>query len=60
MTDGRSLESLGWNEHFRNAFAGMEAEGYAPARVMLQERELYSVCGAEGEFAAEVAGRMRH
>ncbi len=55
-----SLENLGWNDHFQRAFAGMEAEGYAPARVMLQERELYSVCGAEGEYAAEVAGRFRH
>ncbi len=55
-----NLESLGWSEHFRSAFADMESEGFAPARVMLQERELYSVCATAGEFAAEVAGRFRH
>lgn len=55
-----TLEDLGWSEQFQQGFAGMETEGCAPARVMLQERELYSVCGAEGEYAAEVAGRFRH
>lgn len=59
-TTDTDLESLGWNEHFRSAFAELETEGFAPARVMLQERELYSVCAAGGEFAAEVAGRFRH
>lgn len=61
MTNRKSdLASLGWNDHFRSAFGGLEAEGLAPARVMLQERELYSICAAGGEFAAEVAGRLRH
>ena len=55
-----SLEDLGWNDHFQRALAAIEVEGCVPARVMLQERELYSVCGAEGEYAAEVAGRFRH
>ena len=55
-----SLEALGWKEPFQRAFSAMEAEGYTPARVMLQERELYSICGAQGEYLAEVSGRFRH
>ena len=54
------LENLGWSDHFRYAFAAVQVEGCTPARVMLQERDLYTVMGTDGEFTAEVAGRFRH
>jgi ribosome biogenesis GTPase len=55
-----SLQDLGWKDYFQQAFGRLEAGSYAPARVMLQEKELYSLGFAQGESLAEVAGRFRH
>ena len=37
------LTGLGWNPRFESAFAPFQAEGLEPARVAVQEKELY-VC----------------
>ncbi|HRU06996.1 MAG TPA: ribosome small subunit-dependent GTPase, partial [Candidatus Brocadiia bacterium] len=53
------LRDLGWREFFARQFAGHEAEGRRPCRVARQEMEHYLLCGSEGDFDAEVSGRLR-
>jgi ribosome biogenesis GTPase len=52
------LASLGWTESFAQAFAGYAADGLVPARVALEHRHAYIVLTAQGEFSAEVVGRL--
>jgi ribosome biogenesis GTPase len=55
-----SLDALGWNERFDNAFAPYVEEGLEPARVARQDRDRYLVLGRAGEHRAEVSGALRH
>jgi ribosome biogenesis GTPase len=51
---------LGWAPELDEAFAPHAAAGHRPARVTIQNRGLYVVCGDDGELEAELTGRMRH
>jgi ribosome biogenesis GTPase / thiamine phosphate phosphatase len=53
-----SLKELGWCERFEKQLAN-EA-GLAPARVAEENRELYRVFCEQGEFLAELSGKLRH
>lgn len=52
-----TLESLGWNDAFADAFRPYEEEGLIPARVAVQHRGGYVVLTEEGEREAEAARR---
>jgi ribosome biogenesis GTPase len=52
------LESLGWNDHYAEAFAPYEEQGLVPARVAVQHRGGYVVLTEDGELEAEAARRQ--
>jgi ribosome biogenesis GTPase / thiamine phosphate phosphatase len=53
-----TLESLGWNDHFAQAFAPYQEQGLVPARVAVQHRGGYIVLTEDGELEAEAARRQ--
>ena len=54
------LSSLGWDSFFARHFASLADQGLAPARVAREDKQVYLVYSAEGEFAAQVSGKMRY
>jgi ribosome biogenesis GTPase len=53
-----SLEALGWNQFFADAFAPYEPEGLIPGRVAVQERGGVVLFTAVGTLRADVAARL--
>lgn len=60
MSTGYDLRHLGWEESFEQAFGPHREAGFVPARVAEEHRDRYVIYGADGEHAAEVAGRLRY
>jgi ribosome biogenesis GTPase len=54
-----NLIDLGWNDFFAKEFGRYEGQELAPARVAQEHKGLYIVFGADGEFKAEITGKMR-
>jgi ribosome biogenesis GTPase / thiamine phosphate phosphatase len=54
----QSLEALGWNRFFADAFAPYEPEGLIPGRVAVQERGGAVLFTAAGTLRADVATRL--
>jgi ribosome biogenesis GTPase len=55
-----SIERYGWSRELDEAFAPLRAEGLSPARVVVQQRGIYTVEADDGERSAEPSGRLRH
>lgn len=55
-----NLPALGWDERYSTAFAPMAAEGWQPARVILEHQHIYRVATDHDEMSATVSGRLRH
>jgi len=55
-----SLEDLGWAPFFEQHFENLKEADWQPARVIREDRERYQVLAADGEYAAEITGRLRH
>jgi ribosome biogenesis GTPase / thiamine phosphate phosphatase len=53
-----SLQGLGWSEYFSQQVAP-ESE-FVPARVAEENRKLYRIYCEQGEFLAELSGKLRH
>jgi ribosome biogenesis GTPase / thiamine phosphate phosphatase len=53
-----SLEALGWNSFFAEAFARYEPEGLTPGRVAVQERGAVVLFTAGGPIPAETGARL--
>lgn len=54
-----NFANLGWRDTFAQAFIPYYAEGFLPARVTLEHKNLYIVATeAHGEIPASVTGRM--
>jgi ribosome biogenesis GTPase / thiamine phosphate phosphatase len=54
------LTDLGWSPYFQSHFSYEEADGCKPARVSEESKGFYKVLGEEGEFLAQIAGRIRY
>ena len=54
------LLSLGWNDALAQAFAPHAAEGLVPARVSVAYGATFRVITADGDYLADITGRMRH
>src|SRR5260370_11217120 len=54
------LTDLGWSPYFQSHFQKEEPEGCVPARVSGESKGFYRVLAAEGEFLAQIAGRIRY
>lgn len=55
-----SLDDLGWNAHFADAFAAAASTGQVPGRVALEHNHVLRVLTEHGEQLAEVSGRVKH
>ena len=55
-----NLEKLGFNGYFRALFYEFEEQGFVPARVINEQKELYTVMMEEGEIHAKISGKFLH
>jgi ribosome biogenesis GTPase len=51
---------LGWTPERETEFEQYRDDGLRPARVAVEHRSAYVLYGEQGEFRAELAGRLRH
>jgi len=54
------LDLLGWSEALAGALRELAPAELVPARVVREHRGLYRLWGEAGEWAAQIAGRLRH
>ena len=54
------LSEFGWNSFFQEQFKLYQTQGYAPARVVRGQKQIYELCSAGGDFTAQVSGKFRH
>lgn len=54
------LRSLGFDEHFDDAFQTYARAGLIPGRVLLRFNHIYTVATQDGEVHAQCSGRLRH
>lgn len=55
-----NLADLGWNPFFEKHFADLRDKSFLPARVIEELKGFYRVRCIEGEFLAEVSGKIQH
>jgi ribosome biogenesis GTPase len=55
-----NLTNLGWMPALDEAFAPHAVEGLVPARVSVAYGATFRVITAEGDYLADITGRMRH
>lgn len=55
-----ALETYGWNDFWQQAFETHAAQGLVAGRVVVQHRERYGVATDNGEYSAELSGRLRY
>ena len=55
------LEDLGWNSYFKSQFDEYEGKNsLGPARVSQEHKGLYRLINSDGEYLAEISGKMRY
>ena len=54
------LTDLGWNPFFERHFSDLKKPNLHPARVIEEHKRFLRVRSAEGEFLAEIAGKIRY
>lgn len=52
------LNQLGWNSYFETQFEKRKDEGFFPARVIAEFKNLYRIEWEKGEVEAQVSGKM--
>ena len=55
-----SLERYGFNGFFEALFHEFKEQGFQPARVINEQKELYTVMMEEGEIHAKISGKFLH
>lgn len=53
------IEQYGWSERLRQDFQPFAAQGFAPGRVIVQQRDLYRLATDTGELEGRLSGRLR-
>jgi len=54
------LTLIGWDDFYQSRLTEYKDENFVVARVSLQQKKMYRVMTAEGEFPAVILGRLRH
>jgi ribosome biogenesis GTPase / thiamine phosphate phosphatase len=54
------LSTYGWSEKLRRDFEPFAAQGLIPARVLVQQRNLYRLVAEAGELEGRISGRFAH
>jgi ribosome biogenesis GTPase len=55
-----TLEKLGWNTFFADAFTPFAEAGFVPGRVVFEDNLGYRVQTADGEVPAKITGKLRY
>lgn len=55
-----NLMQLGWDSFFEDHFKSYQPKGFSPARIALEERNLYLAYSEVGELTGKVTGRFRY
>jgi ribosome biogenesis GTPase / thiamine phosphate phosphatase len=55
-----TLEMLGWNRFFEDAFQPWREQGCEPARVAVEDKHFFTVLTAAGACTAQVTGKVLH
>ncbi len=55
-----TLEALGWNDFFREAFAPHQTGGFDAGRVAVQHKTHYLLYTEHGELRGEITGKMHY
>ncbi len=53
------LKKLGWNSFFEEHFVAIEEKGLVPARVVEEMKGFHKVRDEQGEYLAEISGKIR-
>ncbi|WP_334162015.1 ribosome small subunit-dependent GTPase A [Phenylobacterium sp.] len=53
------IEHYGWSDTLRQDFQPFAAQGFAPGRVIVQQRDLYRLVTEAGELEGRLSGRFR-
>jgi ribosome biogenesis GTPase / thiamine phosphate phosphatase len=54
------LKSYGWSDALQHDFQPFAAQGLVPARVIVQQRNLYRLMAETGEIEGRISGRFAH
>jgi ribosome biogenesis GTPase / thiamine phosphate phosphatase len=54
------LSSYGWSEKLQHDFWPLATQGLVPARVIVQQRNLYRLAAETGEIEGRISGLFRH
>ena len=54
------LKSYGWSDALQHDFQPFAAQGLVPARVIVQQRNLYRLMAEAGEIEGRISGRFAH
>ncbi len=54
------LNELGWTSAFENQWSQLALDGCVPARVTEEQKNLFRVRAAEGEWWAQIAGKLHY
>jgi ribosome biogenesis GTPase / thiamine phosphate phosphatase len=54
-----NLEELGYTEYYKNQWIARELQDFKPARVTVENKERYVVLSQNGEFEAQITGKLR-
>jgi ribosome biogenesis GTPase / thiamine phosphate phosphatase len=60
LLDAPSVELLGWDEHWQSELERLDDDNLIPARIAAQHRGEYVAWSADGEFRAQLSGRLFH
>jgi len=55
-----TLRQLGWNDFFEEEYQSYKSQGFDVGRVAIENRDNYMVLTEQGDFSAEVTGRLLH
>ncbi|MFK7693736.1 ribosome small subunit-dependent GTPase A [Paenibacillus sp. HJGM_3] len=55
-----NLQHLGWTPSWETAFQPYRTKNLVPGRIALEHKHMYRVYTEQGDFLAEVSGKLRH
>src|SRR5438105_1864565 len=60
MSSSFTLESLGWDQAWKESFQPSEAQGLEAGRVVVEDKHRYVVVTSGGELSANLSGKLLH
>jgi ribosome biogenesis GTPase len=57
---GLSIEALGWNASWEQAFSAYRVKGLEPGRIAVEDKHYYVVLTLRGDLSGQIAGKLHH